>query len=70
MLFSMHIRSDEGGEIVVGFALYEDQLEVMVADSGQSFDLEKTVKRLGHTKKIDKLNFFVKEVWDYILLRA
>lgn len=30
-------QQDEGGEVVVGFALHADSLEVMVADSGKSF---------------------------------
>ncbi len=36
-------ETDEGGEVTIGFGLYQDRLEVMVADRGESFDL-KTVK--------------------------
>lgn len=38
---------DEGGEVVVGFAIYNNRLEVMVADSGQSFDLLEMRKEIG-----------------------
>lgn len=38
---------NEEGEIVVGCALFEDKLEIMVADNGQSFDFEETKKRVG-----------------------
>lgn len=40
-------KKDEGGEIVVGFGLYQDKLEVMVADSGKSFDLNKAQDEIG-----------------------
>ena len=43
-------KDNEGGEIVVGFAVYEDKLEVMVADSGKSFDMEKTREQIGPYK--------------------
>src|SRR5699024_5720393 len=29
----------DGGEVTIGFGLYPDRLEVMVADRGESFDL-------------------------------
>jgi len=32
-------REDEEGEVTVGFGIYENRLEVMVADHGGSFDL-------------------------------
>ncbi|AZU64552.1 anti-sigma B factor RsbW [Neobacillus mesonae] len=38
--------NDEGGEMIVGFAVYEDKLEIMVADSGRSFDFLETKKAL------------------------
>lgn len=38
---------DEEGEIIIGCALYEDKLEIMVADHGQSFDFEETKKQVG-----------------------
>ena len=33
----MHIKEDVG-EITIVFGLYEDRLEIMVADNGVSFD--------------------------------
>lgn len=38
---------DEKEEIKLGFGIYEDRLEVMVADRGVSFDLEEVRKEIG-----------------------
>ncbi|MFC5602170.1 anti-sigma B factor RsbW [Sporosarcina koreensis] len=38
---------NEDGEIVVGCALYEERLEIMIADHGTSFDFEETKKHIG-----------------------
>ncbi|GHH98766.1 anti-sigma B factor RsbW [Neobacillus kokaensis] len=38
---------DEGGEVTVGFGLYPDKLEIMVADSGKSFNFLETRNELG-----------------------
>ncbi|SER38320.1 serine/threonine-protein kinase RsbW [Gracilibacillus ureilyticus] len=40
----------EGGEVTVGFGLYEDRLEVMVADRGESFDLKRIKSEIGPYK--------------------
>ncbi|WP_026572717.1 anti-sigma B factor RsbW [Bacillus sp. UNC438CL73TsuS30] len=51
-------REDEAGEMVVGFGIYEDKLEVMVADYGKSFNFAKTKQELGpYTKSstVDQL---------------
>jgi len=40
-------KEDETGEIVVGCALYEDKMEVMVADHGQSFNFDETKQLVG-----------------------
>lgn len=37
----------DGGEVTVGFGLYPDRLEVMVADRGGSFDLNKIKADIG-----------------------
>lgn len=37
-----HAYNDEGGQMTVGCGVYPDRLEVMVADRGQSFSLEKS----------------------------
>ncbi|MGX6445566.1 anti-sigma B factor RsbW [Neobacillus sp. K501] len=37
----------EKGEVIVGFGIYEDKLETMVADSGQSFDFFQMKDALG-----------------------
>ena len=38
---------DEVGEVIIGFGIYEDKLEMMVADSGKSFDFIQTKNELG-----------------------
>ncbi|WP_058305771.1 anti-sigma B factor RsbW [Gracilibacillus massiliensis] len=40
-------ENEEAGEVTVGFALYSDRLEVMVADRGESFDLKKVKEGIG-----------------------
>ncbi|TYR97978.1 anti-sigma B factor RsbW [Rossellomorea vietnamensis] len=42
-----HAYRDETGEVIVGFALYNERLEVMVADNGESFDFKKTREEVG-----------------------
>lgn len=42
---------DEPGEIQIGFGIYEDRLEVMVADRGNSFNVEEVQKRIGPYEK-------------------
>jgi serine/threonine-protein kinase RsbW len=37
----------EVGEVIIGFGIYEDKLELMVADSGKSFDFIETKNELG-----------------------
>ncbi|QGH33126.1 anti-sigma B factor RsbW [Gracilibacillus salitolerans] len=39
--------NEEGGEVTIGFGVYQDRLEVMVADRGGSFDLQKIKKDIG-----------------------
>ncbi|WP_042463472.1 anti-sigma B factor RsbW [Neobacillus dielmonensis] len=39
--------TDEGGEVIVGFGIYPDKLELMVADSGKSFSFLQTRDELG-----------------------
>ncbi len=51
-------KNSEEGEVVVGFGLYDDRLEVMIADNGKSFDFEKTKNELGpysSTSPVDQL---------------
>ena len=43
-----HAYSDDKvGEVILGCALYEDRLEIVVTDHGQSFDFEETKKKVG-----------------------
>jgi len=40
-------QMDEGGEVIVGFGVYPNKLEMVVADSGKSFDFIQTKNELG-----------------------
>ena len=43
-----HAYSDDKvGEVILGCALYEDRLEIVVTDHGQSFNFEETKKKVG-----------------------
>ncbi|MCM3112277.1 anti-sigma B factor RsbW [Lederbergia lenta] len=50
-------KKDEGGEVVVGFALYTERLEVMVSDSGKSFNLTETREETGPYQENIQLEF-------------
>src|SRR5690606_29020906 len=50
-------KKDEGGEIVIVFGLYQDKLEVMVADSGKSFDLKKAQDEIGPYNEDSQIEF-------------
>lgn len=39
--------NDEGGEVIVGFGIYEDKLETMISDSGKSFNFIQKKNELG-----------------------
>ncbi len=47
--------ADEDGEVTIGFGVYPDRLEVMVADRGGSFDLEEVKKDTGPYRKNEKI---------------
>ncbi|MCQ6282663.1 anti-sigma B factor RsbW [Bacillus sp. EB600] len=38
---------EEGGEMIVGFGIYADKLEMMIADDGKSFNFEQIKDQLG-----------------------
>ncbi len=40
-------EEEKQGEVVVGCALFENRIEIMVADSGKSFNFEETKKHIG-----------------------
>lgn len=48
---------DQAGEVLVGFAVYEDKVEIIVADHGQSFNYEDVRKELGPYTEDDNVNF-------------
>lgn len=50
-------KTGEKGEVVIGFGLFEDHLEVMVADNGQSFDFDAARKEIGPYSQDDSAEF-------------
>ncbi len=42
-----HAYEGENGEITIGFGVFEDHLQIIVSDSGKSFDLDKMKDELG-----------------------
>ncbi|KGX86559.1 anti-sigma B factor RsbW [Pontibacillus litoralis] len=44
------------GEITVGFGVYENRLEIMVADHGGSFDLSKVKEDIGPFREEDSID--------------
>src|SRR5699024_5791267 len=42
-----HAYSGSPGEVNIGFGVYDNRLEVMVADSGQSFNLKEIRQKIG-----------------------
>ncbi|WP_164214636.1 anti-sigma B factor RsbW [Virgibacillus sp. YIM 98842] len=40
-------REKDGGEVTIGFGIYEDRLEVMVADHGGSFNIKEIKSDIG-----------------------
>lgn len=50
-------RDGDDGEVIVGCALYEDKIEVVVTDFGHSFNYEETKKHIGPYHEHDEVSF-------------
>lgn len=50
-------KQDEDGEIIIGFAVFKDRVEIIVRDSGKSFDYETVKEELGPYKEDDSVSF-------------
>lgn len=50
-------KNNEHGEVIIGFGLYIDRLEVIVADNGQSFDVESARQELGPYNEDESVEF-------------
>lgn len=46
---------EDEGEVTIGFGVYEDRLEVMVADHGESFKLNEIKDKIGPQEETDKI---------------
>lgn len=51
-----HAYEDEDGEVTIGFGIYKDRLEVMVADHGGSFDFETVKKEIGPYEQVGSIS--------------
>ncbi|MFJ7726066.1 anti-sigma B factor RsbW [Neobacillus sp. NPDC097160] len=52
-------HKDEGGEVIIGFGIYQDKLEIVVADSGKSFNFLRIKEELGpytESSTVDQLS--------------
>jgi len=45
----------EKGELTLGFGVYDDRLEVMVSDQGESFSFEEIKDRIGPVNQVEDL---------------
>ncbi|MGG5254736.1 anti-sigma B factor RsbW [Neobacillus sp. SM06] len=50
-------KKNEQGEVLIGFGLFTDHLEVMVADHGDSFNFEAARKETGPYRQDDSAEF-------------
>jgi serine/threonine-protein kinase RsbW len=50
-------KRNEQGEVVIGFGLYNNRLEVMVSDSGKSFDFKAARQEIGPYDQTDSVEF-------------
>ncbi|KGX90579.1 serine-protein kinase [Pontibacillus halophilus JSM 076056 = DSM 19796] len=48
-------KDTEEGEITIGFGVYDDRLEIMVADRGGSFDLQQVKEDIGPYEETDSI---------------
>ncbi|WP_031545187.1 anti-sigma B factor RsbW [Salinicoccus luteus] len=48
---------DETGEVLIGFAIYSNKVEIIVADHGQSFNYEEVKEELGPYSEDDNVNY-------------
>lgn len=47
-------EKDEAGDVTLGFGIYEDRLEVMVSDQGESFKFEDIKNRIGPLSEVEE----------------
>ncbi|HIV81445.1 MAG TPA: anti-sigma B factor RsbW [Candidatus Salinicoccus merdavium] len=53
-----HAYTDnESGNILVGFAVFSNKIEIIVSDNGQSFDYEQIKSELGPYNEDDNVNY-------------
>lgn len=48
-------EKEDRGEVRIGFGVYEDKIEMMVADQGESFNFEDVKNRIGPMNQINEM---------------
>ena len=51
-----HAYKDSDGEVMIGCALFEDKLEIMVSDYGNSFNFEEIKAKIGPYKENENVS--------------
>lgn len=49
-------QSAEDGDVLIGFAIFEDRLEIIVSDRGQTFDLDQVRGETGPYQNTEETN--------------
>ena len=52
-----HAYSDTDNEITIGFAVSKEKIEIIVQDSGKSFDYETVKEEIGPYTETDSISF-------------
>jgi serine/threonine-protein kinase RsbW len=50
-------KNEENGEVRVGFGLFDDRLEIMVVDKGESFNFEELKEHIGPYETSKEVEF-------------
>lgn len=50
-------KGDIKGDVLVGYVIFEDKVEVIVSDSGKSFDYERAKSELGPYQENENIDF-------------
>ncbi|HCD18790.1 MULTISPECIES: anti-sigma B factor RsbW [Staphylococcaceae] len=50
-------KDDVQGDVLVGYVIFDDKVEVIVSDSGTSFDYERTKSELGPYEENENIDF-------------
>src|SRR5690625_1044177 len=49
-------ENNESGELILGYGVHEDRLEIMVSDQGESFNYDEGKERIGPVTETEKVS--------------